>query len=95
MNYQDYFSSMPTANLAKDLLGRPFSYFDGQERLGYIVKLKPTWASKTGRPTLMPAAAARPTKAFMDRQAPSISTPSASTSSLTWLPKPKMSPRAS
>lgn len=39
MNYQDYFSSMPTANLAKDLLGRPFSYFDGQERLGgYIVE---------------------------------------------------------
>lgn len=39
MNYQDYFSSMPTADLAKDLLGRPFSYFDGQERLGgYIVE---------------------------------------------------------
>ena len=39
VNYQDYFSSMPTANLAKDLLGRPFSYFDGQERLGgYIVE---------------------------------------------------------
>lgn len=64
MDYADYFTNRTTDKITRDLIGRPLTFDNGEEKLGgYIVEAEATWENETVQLILMVAAAAQLMKA--------------------------------
>ena len=95
MDYRN-FTGRPTSEICRDLIGLPFYYQAGGEKIGgYIVESEAYLAYTTGPPTPTGAEEAMLTRACGGPAGPSTSTPSGSTSFLTSPARKKATPKGS